>query len=1203
MLLIVVTIAVSIAMLTACFETARTLTVSPNAVSIADANLSDTVTVGGTQTGNITLDYSALPNGVVATLVGTDANIISIIGTRPTAQGATITGTHNLIVRRGDLYRIVAVTVNLTTTYGEPSCCDNGDPVGDDCEYANCDCDDDCLGDTCECENDNGYYNGGQPSDGCDYADCSCGDTCMGDTCECDDNGYNNGTDPTPTLTLANSTIVVADTNHTAGATTTLGGTATGTIYYTYDTLLPVTVSVNQTTGVVTVTATRPSGEGAIISGNFTIAFTREGQSATLTVQVNLSSTWVATVILNPSVVNIDNDNLSQTVTLTGSAVGNIALGYVLSGDEVTHITISHNNTAGTVTITATRPTGQNAAPINTTIYVDVVRGATGARATLTLNVNLTTTWVAPTLNLSQSTIYVTDANYALGATATIGGTATSTIGYTYTTSLPIAVSVNQSTGVITVTATRPTTDVAPIIGSVVITITRGGLNVELTVNVNISSTYVAPSQLSSPTGLRRQGGSGAMTWNAVANATSYRVYKLPHRAAAWSYFGTVSTTSIINVFGGVAGTNPFMLAGTHYIRVVAESSNSLFLDSDFSFGRIVRIGGQFVDVPTAGTTAFLPVPIYTPAPFVPPVLTQEHWDRAEEIRQFLSDFIMDDRVPYRTAEYEPVIEAPAHGLYLVVRNPLFVSILRNNWGTVVRVFPSNYLAQDFYNHQAGVNWGISENVVFLNSSPNQPDIPHSQRTFAVMYNFIVHGIVTEPPCIFSHADQQMAIDLYNELLRHHLIVASGIANGFDLFLIGQTASNSIHGLNQMIAIRIYGSASQAAKSIWFTNPIILPGFESVVIGEGVGAETLAIIQAQLNGTPLPVRAGVSFTPHIYLRNTIAEFFRIHGPSGFSEMTTPTPRHCYAWGYAGRRPYPTATRFEFVEFMVFASHAVANNIYSNLNLTGGFVARVFNFYVNGVPVAIIAFGPADGVATIVQALIHFGHYDPNASNGNDILTFGELQEELENAGWGIHARNLAAMPNAVAWIGASLSGSFGGHSGNIVEFNTREQALAHKNYLIGQWYGDYHSIVIFGNIVFSSGSMELIAAIYALTGGAVRIITPLNIDLNAAYAMFNVLANERDLDIYFGTFKLELDGVMVTGLSVQCEEIDEGVGILYFPNSTAADEFWQGWLDMQDQWLEAGIVMYRHGNFLWHGIAVSDLLLQAFHNLIGYTHN
>ena len=95
--------------------TPNTITISPRTVTINDTNLSQTVTVGGTATNNITLDASALPAGVTA-MVNQASGVITVTGVRP-AAGQSV-GTFGVIVMRGGIQEILTVHVNLTAVAG-----------------------------------------------------------------------------------------------------------------------------------------------------------------------------------------------------------------------------------------------------------------------------------------------------------------------------------------------------------------------------------------------------------------------------------------------------------------------------------------------------------------------------------------------------------------------------------------------------------------------------------------------------------------------------------------------------------------------------------------------------------------------------------------------------------------------------------------------------------------------------------------------------------------------------------------------------------------------------------------------------------------------------------------------------------------------------------------------------------------------------
>jgi len=77
----------------------------------------------------------------------------------------------------------------------------------------------------------------------------------------------------------------------------TIGGTATGNISIDYDAAdIPagVTVAYNATAGTVTVTGVRPTTNVPPVTGTFEITVTRQGVTETITVAVNLTTTWTS---------------------------------------------------------------------------------------------------------------------------------------------------------------------------------------------------------------------------------------------------------------------------------------------------------------------------------------------------------------------------------------------------------------------------------------------------------------------------------------------------------------------------------------------------------------------------------------------------------------------------------------------------------------------------------------------------------------------------------------------------------------------------------------------------------------------------------------------------------------------------------------------------------------------------------------------
>jgi len=96
-----------------------TVTFNPASVAISDANLSQSVGVGGTASSNIAVSYTippALQNYIdVIWAAGTPS--VTVTGVRPAAEGVTAVGSFNLYVTRDGVTEYFAVTVNLTSTF------------------------------------------------------------------------------------------------------------------------------------------------------------------------------------------------------------------------------------------------------------------------------------------------------------------------------------------------------------------------------------------------------------------------------------------------------------------------------------------------------------------------------------------------------------------------------------------------------------------------------------------------------------------------------------------------------------------------------------------------------------------------------------------------------------------------------------------------------------------------------------------------------------------------------------------------------------------------------------------------------------------------------------------------------------------------------------------------------------------------------
>ena len=91
-----------------------TVVLSPNTITVNNSNLSRIVEISGTATGIVTLDASALPAGVTATV---DGAIVTVTGVRPDTNVPAITGGFIVVVTREGITQNLTVNVNLTTTY------------------------------------------------------------------------------------------------------------------------------------------------------------------------------------------------------------------------------------------------------------------------------------------------------------------------------------------------------------------------------------------------------------------------------------------------------------------------------------------------------------------------------------------------------------------------------------------------------------------------------------------------------------------------------------------------------------------------------------------------------------------------------------------------------------------------------------------------------------------------------------------------------------------------------------------------------------------------------------------------------------------------------------------------------------------------------------------------------------------------------
>ena len=123
-------------------------------------------------------------------------------------------------------------------------------------------------------------------------------------------------------------------------------------------------------------------------ANNANTTFTMIGEAVTVTANfVPLPTVPLPTITLNPTGTTINNTNLSRIINVGGTATGAITVSGLPTGITST---VSDN----TVTLTGIRPTAQGASPITGTHSITITRG--DVSQTLSLTINLTTTWTPP---------------------------------------------------------------------------------------------------------------------------------------------------------------------------------------------------------------------------------------------------------------------------------------------------------------------------------------------------------------------------------------------------------------------------------------------------------------------------------------------------------------------------------------------------------------------------------------------------------------------------------------------------------------------------------------------------------------------------------------------------------------------------------------------------------------------------------------
>jgi hypothetical protein len=114
-------------------EVPVTFTLAPQTVTLTNAAVAN-VTAGGTATGAITLGTLTPANADIAVLATATGVTVQFTGTLPTvANPAAITGSHTIVVTRGEIDVTLTVTLDIPAYDADPDYCD-------DCDEYPCEC-------------------------------------------------------------------------------------------------------------------------------------------------------------------------------------------------------------------------------------------------------------------------------------------------------------------------------------------------------------------------------------------------------------------------------------------------------------------------------------------------------------------------------------------------------------------------------------------------------------------------------------------------------------------------------------------------------------------------------------------------------------------------------------------------------------------------------------------------------------------------------------------------------------------------------------------------------------------------------------------------------------------------------------------------------------------------------------------------------
>ena len=440
---------------------------------------------------------------------------------------------------------------------------------------------------------------------------------------------------PPLTFTISPSTISLSDTTLTDDVTAS--GTATGNITFNRGTL-PAGVNLTASGNTITATATRPAYGQPDLTGSHNVQVIRNGFTQTLTIMLNVTALTQPpppTFTINPATITLDDTTLSQIVTAAGTATGAITFDRGTLPAAVS-LTVSDN----TITATATRPAyGQP--ELTGTHAVTVTRGGIPQTLNITLNLTPLTQAPTPTFTISPTTVTLNDTTLSQALTA--GGTATGAITLDRGT-LPAAVGLTATGNTITVTATRPAAGQPALTGTHVVTATRGGINQQFSVTLNVTALQPQPVLPTGGVHFPNTFWGDGWTWPQpiLHQPTALHVQAVRHAAPAgatfraeWLLNTAVQSTTPFAI--GASGFNTAVLnlnfanfthTGNWQLRVVTLVDGvETFADTSSIFPLQVFSSYWWPNAPhfphfpnfPAQTPATTPEP--APEPFVPPSL------------------------------------------------------------------------------------------------------------------------------------------------------------------------------------------------------------------------------------------------------------------------------------------------------------------------------------------------------------------------------------------------------------------------------------------------------------------------------------------------------------------------------------------------------------------------------------------------------